>query len=278
MDASIDDIYKLPFMKMLLHVNGEIVLLRSKDKSSMTDDERSLFELYQLVQAIMNCVDSIRMSIVFARRYNKQYLIKNQINEEQYTTYHYESIIYKIATIKDLEFKIIYKIYNLPEPSKKRKYCWTTIKENRDKINNPRLFQYYERIENKRFNDLFIDKRHKSIHDGKISMLQFEDVSGWIWLRDLGNNPQTSQIAGVDHAKSYYISRLIKKTRKVAVKDMENMYRACVDLRYMFFDTLFCDLSNLFTTEIKNNYSKVITKTFSEIELELTNSVNSPVK
>lgn len=33
MDASIDDIYKLPFMKMLIRVNAEIIPLRASKET-----------------------------------------------------------------------------------------------------------------------------------------------------------------------------------------------------------------------------------------------------
>lgn len=273
MDATIDDIYNLPFMKMLNRVTAEIMLLRSTKDNTMTDDERRVFNLYRLVSSIMSCVDSIRMSMVFSKRYNKQYLLVNQINEEQYTTYHYDSIIHKKATIKDLEFKIIHLIYNLPV--KNGKYSWKTINANKQRINNPQLFFYYEKEEYKKFNSIFVEKRHKSIHDGNVSMFQFKDVSSLIWLRDLGNNPETKNITGVEYANGHVAAKLIKDSRKQAVKDMKNIYRACLDLRYMFFWPLFPDLKNLFTSEINAQYGKTISEIV--IEIKKTSNANSQI-
>ena len=47
-DATIDDIYDIPFVKMLTRVSCEILLAKKTDFSAITDDEKAILDLYQL--------------------------------------------------------------------------------------------------------------------------------------------------------------------------------------------------------------------------------------
>lgn len=255
-------------MKMLLRVNAEIIPLRASKENTITPNELEIFKVYKSVQSILNCADSIRMSIVFSRRFDKLYLSKNQINEEQYMTYHYDSIIHKLSTIKDLEFRIVHLIYNLPNKDGNN-LSWKTIDSHRKEIKNEQLFAYFDDKSHEKFNKYFSDIRNKSSHEGKLNMHQFAEVSGWIWLRDLGNDPSYTNIDGVEYAQSYFVARRIRESRKMAVKDMDNIYNGCISLIYKFFNCLFADLSNLFTPEIKEHYGSTIQKTFNEIIKEI---------
>lgn len=80
--ASIDDIYANPFMKMLIQVAADIVLTKKSINSTFTEGEKSILELYQSVRNIMSCVNDIRMAVAFSKRFDKQYLSENEVNEE----------------------------------------------------------------------------------------------------------------------------------------------------------------------------------------------------
>ena len=49
------------------------------------------------------------------------------------------------------------------------------------------------------------------------------------------------------------------------VRKMEQMYQSCLNLIYIFFNSLFEDLSNVFTLDVKKNYSKTIAAVFKEL-------------
>ena len=142
--------------------------------------------------------------------------MNNQINEEQYTTYCYDSIIHKISTIKDLEFKLIHKLYGLP--TKNGKYSWNTIFDHKKVINNDKLFAFYENKSNFDFTSYLVGKRHLSSHEGKLSMRHFKDVSRLLFIRDISNNPLYKEIPSGDYANGFYASLQIKNSRKEAIK------------------------------------------------------------
>lgn len=262
--ASIDDIYANPFMKMLIQVAADIVLTKKSINSTFTEGEKSILELYQSVRNIISCVNDIRMAVVFSKRFDKQYLSENEVNEEQYMTYHYDTIIHKLSTIKDLEFKIVAQIYNLTT-NKLGNCSWNTIDKNRERINNEKLFSFFENELYKEFIFYFDKKRNKSTHEGEISISEFNDVSGELWLRDISKNSLYNNIPGSSYANSYYVSQLINKDRKKMTRKMEQIYQSCLNLIYIFFNSLFEDLSNVFTLDVKKNYSKTIASVFKNL-------------
>lgn len=265
-NATIDDIYNVPFVKMLTRVSCEILLEKKTDFGAITDDEKAILDLYQLFRNIMYCLDSIRMAIVFSKRYDKQYFGENEVNEEQYMTYHYDTIVHKLATIKDLEFKVVAYIYKLPV-NKHGNCSWDTISKKREEINNERLFMYFEKESHKAFLLSFDKKRNKSTHDGKLSLTEFKDVSGLLWIRDISNDPLYKDIPGGDYANSWYVSHLIKTSRKETIRHMEQIYQSSINLRYNFFNCLFEDLSKVFTDEVKTNYRNTIADVFKNLNL-----------
>ena len=264
-NATIYDIYNIPFIKMLTQVSSEILLARKNDFDAITDDEEAVLDLYQLVRNIMYCLDSIRMAIVFSKRYAKQYLSKNEINEEQYMTYHYDTIVHKLATLKDLEFKVVAYIYKLPVNKHGNCSC-DTISKKREEINNERLFMYFEKESHKAFLLSFDKKRNKSTHDGKLSLTEFKDVSRLLWIRDISNDLLYKDIPGGDYANSWYVSHLIKTSRKETIRHMEQLYKSSINLRYNFFNCLFKDLSKVFTDEVKTNYRNTIADVFNTLK------------
>ncbi len=273
--VSVDDIYKLPFMKMLIGVCTDVIQRRVSQPNTITDDEKYLLDFYDLVESIMKSLECIRISLVISKRYDRKYLMNNQINEEQYTTYCYDSIIHKISTIKDLEFKLIHKLYGLP--TKNGKYSWNTIFDHKKVINNDKLFAFYENKSNFDFTSYLVGKRHLSSHEGKLSMRHFKDVSRLLFIRDISNNPLYKEIPSGDYANGFYASLQIKNSRKEAIKYLENVYQICINLRFMFFECLFCDLSNLFTSEIKEHYHKTISDIFNHIisDINIVNEKNN---
>lgn len=265
-NATIDDIYNVPFVKMLTRVSCEILLDKKTDFCAITDDEKAILDLCQLFRNIMYCLDSIRMAIVFSKRYDKQYLSKNEVNEEQYMTYHYDTIVHKLATIKDLEFKVVAYIYKLPV-NKHGNCSWNTIEGNREIINNEKLFMYFEKESHKAFLLDFDKKRNKSTHDGKLSLTEFKDISGLLRIRDLSNDPLYKNIPLGDYANSWYVSHLIKTSRKETIRHMEQIYQSSINLRYNFFNCLFEDLSSVFTDDVKTNYKNTIADVFKNLNL-----------
>lgn len=99
----------------------------------------------------------------------------------------------------------------------------------------------------------------------KFQYLNSNDVSGELWLRDISKNSLYNNIPGSSYANSYYVSQLINKDRKKMVRKMEQMYQSCLNLIYIFFNSLFEDLSNVFTLDVKKNYSKTIAAVFKDL-------------
>lgn len=264
-DFSIDDIYENnPFVTILVNVCCEIGIKGVNSK--LTTDENNLYSLYGLFSSIMDCVESIRMSCVLARRYNRPYLESNEINEEKYMTYYFDMIAHKMSTIKELEFKIVHKIYGLtPE---KGKYSWSTINANKNKINNEHLFNYFTNENRWNLVSYMVNKRQQSSHEGKITMPQFADTTHLIWLRDIYKNPKYKEIkeGDIDYSTNYRVKLQIKQSRKDALECITNIHRSTLNMTYCFFCALFPDLFNLVTPEIKQTYQEQINRALTRIE------------
>lgn len=264
-DFSIDDIYENnPFVTMLINVCGVIAIKRTEQ--ALTKDENNLLSLYGLFSSMMDCIESIRMSCVLARRYNRPYLESNEINEEKYMTYYFDTIVHKISTIKDLEFKIVHKIYDLTPID--GKYSWKTIEKNKSKINNDHLFSYFNHDNRNKLVSYLIKKRQQSSHDGQLTMPQFDETKYLIWLRDIYKNPKFKEIkrGNIDYSNNYRVNLQIKQSRKDALNCMTNIHRSALNMSYCFFCSLSQDLSNLFTAEIKQAYQEEIKRALSKID------------
>lgn len=75
----------------------------------------------------------------------------------------------------------------------------------------------------------------------------------------------TKKSINSSYANSYYVSQLINKDRKKMTRKMEQIYQSCLNLIYIFFNSLFEDLSNVFTLDVKKNYSKTIASVFKNL-------------
>lgn len=264
-DYSIDDIYENnPFVIMLVFICGQIAINRRNSKFTM--DEKRLLSLYVLFSSLMNCIESIRVSSILARSYTQSYLEANEIDEEKYMTYYYDMVVHKISTIRDLEFKIVHMIYGLPKY--KGKYCWRTIKRNKNKINNENLFNYFN--DKTRFNyvSYLIRKRQQSSHEGKLSLPQFKETTYYIGLRDLCKNPYYRKLHKdhFDYVNDPYITQKISQSSTDTLQFLSNLHQSAMNMCYWFLGCLSLDLSNLVTTEMKQTYQDAINRALKKIE------------
>lgn len=99
-----------------------------------------------------------------------------------------------------------------------------------------------------------------------MSLTEFKDVSGLLWIRDISNDLLYKDIPGGDYANSWYVSHLIKTSRKETIRHMEQIYKSSINLRYNFFNCLFEDLSKVFTDEVKTNYRNTIADVFNTLK------------
>lgn len=259
-NATLDDILRTPFAQMLCNIVGEIILRHPSCEFS--EDEKALYNVFRLFYSIQECLESIRCSVILSKRYDRTYLMKNKIDEEKYTSYHYDNVVHKFSTIKELEFKIVYAVNKLPKVD--GKYCWKGINANRDKINNPCLFCYFDNLKYNNYKNSITSKRHQSSHDGTLSMASFQDVSCLIWLRDL--NPKYNiATRGIEYANSYEVASQIKQSRRQANKKLDEIYHNSLNFSFIFFSAMHWDICKLFTESIRKNYGEIINKTLDEI-------------
>lgn len=182
-DIEIGIVEETNFSKMLIHCIAQIQE-RTQEESMkktgnienmmkfLTNEEKIVDELYWLYRPILNCLKTIDDAIYFITNYNKRDFLRNKyIPFDEFCLYHYDVICHKVATLKDLYFKLINKLYGLNLKS----INWKELKKQKQIISNERLFEILQ--ENFRVSNMLEIQRHKSSHDGQIRLRLLNEFS-----------------------------------------------------------------------------------------------------
>lgn len=204
-----------------------------------TEKDMVVDEIYWNYRAVINCLKSIYNSIFFIKNYDKRdYMQDEYIAFDEFCLYHYDVICHKIATIKDLYFKLVDKLYDL----KLEKVNWKELKKQKDKINNEQLFYILE--EYFRVSKSLEEQRHASSHDGKITLRLLNDfsiVQMQVYLREHTNIPDSSKEDLYDRKSKMYYFQMIKARAKALQFLYVIRYNTSMATKE-FFNSLSCKL------------------------------------
>ena len=120
----------------------------------------------EIQDSLINCLKAIDSSIRYIISYNGQNRYFKHCSESfyEFAVYHYYVACHRVSTVKDLYFKLINEIYDLGV----EKCNWKTIKENREKISNPNLFEILN--ENQALISTIENVRNSATHEGKLQL------------------------------------------------------------------------------------------------------------
>lgn len=159
----------------------------------------------------MNCLKSIDDAILFISNYNKHdYLRKKFVPFDEFCLYHYDVVCHKITTLKDLYFRLISKLYCLNLEN----FSWNELKEQERLINNVHLFSILE--ENYKVSKMLEEQRHKSSHEGRISLHllnEFSTLQMQVSLREIMPEHKKKELCS--KTSPIYYNKMIETKEKV---------------------------------------------------------------
>ena len=153
--------------KVLMLVAG--ILLEHRPKSK---EELYLVSIYEVLSKILSCYQSINRACYFIKRCptTKQLDRNDEMTMIDYYCYHYDVVIHKFSTIRDLSYKLINRVFNLGLVD--RDCNWNGISKKRDLITIPGVFNiqtlFYHLLEEMEL------ARNGSTHNADLKIKEFD--------------------------------------------------------------------------------------------------------
>lgn len=241
------------------------VFLESKNKK-YTTEELYILRFYQIINKIHSCYKCINQACNFIKR---RPTIKELDKNEEMTTidyynYHYDVVIHKLTTIKDLSFKLINKVFELKLEDK---HCsWNGIRNKKDLITIPGVLDI-QILHYNLMNEIIFD-RNESSHNGCVDIKLFRNIDGFVHISQWKRLELLSEdVIGPDPMEkgSYYdyLQRIGKKELLKKIQNYKLMSLFCIHV-------LTCCMVNKFKSDISkellDNYSTYIQKANRHID------------
>ena len=257
-----DDLFHNEMVWYLLVMASQILCVKGKK----TDEELRIIKVYSIISKIGSCYTCINQAYNFIKC--RPTITELDNNEEMtvidYYNYHYDVIIHKLSTIRDLSIKLINIVFELKLSD--RNCNWDNLLKKREMISIPgvldiqALFFYL-------MEEIKLD-RNESSHNGAVEIRLFRDIDVLVQLsqlRRLGILPKDI-IAPDPMAKGTYYNCLLMSRKKDLLRKIKNhkaMSLFCIHV-------LTCCISNKFKSDVSkellDKYAESIQKANLQIE------------
>ena len=219
------------------------------------DSDQYVIDVFKLLNRIDNCLGSIYKAKGFiSRRPSVKELDENdQMTITDYYYYHYDMVIHKLSTIRDLSYKLMNVVFKLGIEDKK--CSWNSISKKKDKITIPGIMNlqqlyyiYLERIER---------ERNDSTHSGIIDLP---------FMREVDMNVSVSQMIRLHNiptdgwdpmAKGSHNEYQLRKCKKTLLEYIDNYLNRTMS----FIHILTCCMGRVF----RNNLPKELKSEHKEM-------------
>ena len=234
-----------------------IIILASQilsNKRERKEQDKYVLEIFDILNRIDNCFITINRAkgFISCRPCTKRLDKNNQMTIIDYYLYHYDIVIHKVSTIRDLSYKLINVVFNLNIEDEK---CgWNSILKHKDTIAIPGImnlqqlyFKMLEKVEN---------ERNKSTHSGIIELPFLKDIAiltSMSQMKRLNTIPYSDPMA-----KGSYNEYLLLKKKK----ELINLIKHLHDISLSFIHILVCCLGRPFHDNLSEDLK-------SEFKLEL---------
>lgn len=242
-------------------------IFQNMKNKELSAEESYFIDLFRIINRILECFQRINQARNFIlRRPTLKYLDKNEeMTIIDYYKYHYDVVIHKLNTLRDLSFKLINIVFNL---NLKDKDCnWTHIRKKSKNITIPGVLDtqvlYYNLMIN------IESERNESSHNGFIKNRIFDGLnsiamlSQWLRLNKIPKNFIENDPMG----KGGYYSRLLAKRKKELLKKIDE-YKA---ISIYCIHVLTCCLS----VQCRSKTSKALSEKYSEYIQKADHSINN---
>lgn len=259
-----DDLFHNELIGYALYLAGGI-FLESKNKK-YTSEELYILRFYQIIHKIHSCYKCINQACNFIKR---RPTIKELDKNEEMTTidyynYHYDIVIHKLTTIKDLSFKLINKVFDLKLEDK---HCsWNGIRNKKDLKTTPGILDI-QTLHYNLMNEIISD-RNESSHNGSVDIKLFRNIDGLVQISQWKRLGLLSEdVIGSDPMEkgTYYdyLHRFGKKELLKMIQNYKSMSLFCVHV-------LTCCMANKFKSNVPEDllekYSEFIQKANRQID------------
>lgn len=228
----------------------------------------------EIQDSLINCLKAIDSSIRYIISYNGQNRYFKHCSESfyEFAVYHYYVACHRVSTVKDLYFKLINEIYDLGV----EKCNWKTIKENREKISNPNLFEILN--ENQALISIIENVRNSATHEGKLQLPISSDSYSFLKCSDFKAEHPECGLSDEFSRQSDEYEEVIFNVKKELLDTMSL-------IRYNVFAAtkcFFCSLSIDFLKLIKDRMPHIWRQIEEDYKMNCNNEscdiFNSPTK
>ena len=241
----------------VLFVASNILLNKNNDRTS---EESHILQVFEIITKILSCFKCIDHACNFIKcRPTVKELDKNEeMTVIDYYNYHYDVVIHKLSTIRDLSFKLINQVFNLK--LKDRDCNWKSISRKEDLISPAGVLSiqalYYHLMKE------IEEERNESSHNGAVEIRIFDYIDCLVRVSQLKRLEQIPSDMNLDDpmAKGTYYDYLFKRKKNELLERIRTYKSAsmfCIHL-------LTCCMSSKFKSniyeELLNNYCEAIQK------------------
>ena len=248
----------------VLYVASNILLKKEKDR---TAEEMHLIQVFEVVRKILTCFKTIDQACNFIkRRPSVKELDKNEeMTVIDYYNYHYDVVIHKLSTIRDLSFKLINQVYNLK--LKDRDCNWKNVSRKENLITPTGVLSiqvlYYHLMKD------IEEERHESSHNGAVEIRIFNYIDCLVWVSQLKRLDKIPSDMNLDDPmdKGTYYDYLLKCKKKELLERIR-IYKSA---------SMFCIhlLTCCMSRKIKSNISEELLTNYSEAIQKANNSIDT---
>ena len=253
-----DDLFHNELVGYVLYLTTGI--FQDSENKEFTTEELYLLRFSQIINKIYSCYRCINQACNFIKcRPTVKELDKNEeMTIIDYYNYHYDVIIHKLTTIRDLSFKLINKVFDL---KLKDKDCtWKGINSKKDMITIPGVLDI-QALHYNLMTEIILD-RNESSHNGAVDIKLFGNIDGLVQISQWKRLELLSEdVIGPDPLEKGshydYLLRLEKKQLLRKIKNYKTMSLFCIHV-------LTCCMASKFKSDIPEDlvekYSDFIEK------------------
>lgn len=266
-----DDLQHNEMVSFVLLVAARILLNKEK-----TSEELHIIQVFEIITRILSCFKCIDHACNFIkRRPTVKELDKNEeMTIVDYYNYHYDVVIHKLSTIRDLSFKLINQVFDLK--LKDRDCNWNNISKKEDSITITGVLDiqalYHHLMK------VIEDERNESSHNGAVEIKIFNYFDCLVrvsQLKRLELIPSDMEVEDPMAKGTYYdyLLRCKKNELLERIRTYKSASLFCIHL-------LTCCMSRKFKSDISdelcNKYSEAIQKANNRIDsyLRKNNKLN----
>lgn len=221
-----------------------------KNGRKRKDSDKYILDTFNILNRIDYCLNTINRAKTFiSRRPSIKDLDNNaQMTVIDYYYYHYDVVIHKLSTIRDLSYKLINVVFRLGIND--RNCGWDSILKKKNEIALPGIMNlqqlYYKLLERIEF------ERNESTHSGNIDLSFMREIDLLVSMSQMIRLKLVPMDEWDPMAKGSYNEYRLRKCKKELMKIIER-YR---DMSISFVHILACCLGGVFRKNLSED-SKV---------------------